>query len=100
MKPIRKYYISSHFLPSMKKLTALVDRERHLVLSFPAWSAIAKSTTKKEVLIESLKNNVPENFNNHHGQHFCCQNLGSGQIVEVPIWFGVMFEASGIAYMQ
>ncbi|CAA0123498.1 Uncharacterised protein [BD1-7 clade bacterium] len=27
----------------------------------------------------------------HHGQHFYCENLESGQVVEVPIWYGGEF---------
>lgn len=27
----------------------------------------------------------------HHGQHYCCENLESGQVIEIPIWFGEEF---------
>ena len=162
-EPIRKYYASPFFLPPVEKLTGLVERERHLVLSFPSWMP----RSRKENLVDKLKNKMPENYSvfdaggrkywsyitikqvisepdigsiipeitlaakefrkqsdwlarkiaelncvpitelwdrsddievfprgwkcYHHGQHFCCENLDSGQVVEVPIWYGEEF---------
>ncbi len=57
-EPLRKYYISTLFLPSVAKLRSFVRRERHLVLSFPSWI----SDSSKEQLIVRLKNTMPENF--------------------------------------
>jgi hypothetical protein len=157
--PIRKYYIFTWFLPSVKKLKSLISRQRHLVLAFPAW--ISEST--KNDLIRSLQKKMPENYSvfnaasrkywsyvtimqvisapevdtlipeiqhaartfkvqaeylareiatlnhvpltelwentekitqfpkdwkcYHHGQHYCCRNMKSGQVVELPIWY-------------
>ncbi len=162
-EPLRKYYISTHFMPSTKKLIFFVERNRHLVLSLPYWI----SRERKEQLVDSLKGNIPENYsvfdagcrkywslitvkqviseleidslipeivnaakefrkqseflakeiaklNNvpianlweksdeidvfpigwecyHHGQHYCCENIESGQMIEVPIWYGEEF---------
>lgn len=162
-EPMRKYYISTHFLPSIKELTSFVKRDKHLVLSFPYWM----SRERKEQLVNSLQSNMPENYSvfdagcrkywnhitvkeviseleidklipdivnaakefrrqseflakgiaklnnvpitslweksdeidvfpigwkcSHHGQHYYCENIESGQVIEVPIWYGEEF---------
>ncbi|WP_010386345.1 DUF6896 domain-containing protein [Pseudoalteromonas rubra] len=161
--PIRRYYISSFFLPPVEKLIRLVERERHLVLAFPSWM----SYSKREKLIVRLRRELPENYSvfaagsrkywsyvtimqviskseiyritpeikhaasefrkqsewlarqitelndipltelwdksdeiqlfpdgwrcYHHGAHFYCENIDSGQVIEVPIWYGEEF---------